>query len=58
MASGDEHVVSGNVLTMKKITAVANDGGERDVVVIQCGVDNNTEIRKLLIQIVKAHEEG
>jgi hypothetical protein len=58
MVSGGSHVISGNVLTMKKISAIANDGGSRYVVVIQCGVDNNTEIRKLLIQIVKAYEEG
>jgi hypothetical protein len=58
MVSGDSHAISGNVLTMKRISAVANDGGSRYVVVIQCSVDNNTEIRKLLIQIVKAYEEG
>lgn len=58
MVSGDNHVISGNVLTLKKITAGSNDGGSRYVVVIQCGVDNNTEIRKLLIQVVKPYEEG
>jgi hypothetical protein len=58
MVSGDEHLVSGNVLTMKKITAIANDGGSRYVAAIQCTVDNNVEIRKLLIQIVKPYEEG
>ena len=58
MISGDSHVVSGNVLTMKKITAVANHGGSRYVVVIQCTVDSNTEIRKLLIQIVDPSDEG
>lgn len=58
MVSGDSHVISGNVLTMKKITTGANDGGSRYVVVIQCGVDNNTEIRKLLVQVVKASDEG
>jgi hypothetical protein len=58
MVSGDSHSVSGNVLTMKKITAGNNDGGSRYVVVIQSTVDQNTEIRKLLIQVVKADEEG
>ena len=58
MVSGDSHTVSGNVLTMKKITAGGSDGGANYVVVVQCGVDNNTEIRKLLVQVVKASEEG
>ena len=58
MVSGDSHTVSGNVLTMKKITAGNNDGGANYVVVVQCGVDNNTEIRKLLVHVVKASEEG
>lgn len=58
MVSGDSHLVSGNVLTMKKITAGSNDGGARYVIVIQCDVDNNTEIRKLLVQVVKASDEG
>ena len=58
MVSGDSHTISGNVLTIKKITAGNSDGGLNYVVVIQCGVDNNTEKRKLLVQIVKASEEG
>ena len=58
MISGDSNVISGNVLTCKKITALTDDGGSRYVVVIQCDVDNNTEIRKLLIQIVKPSDEG
>ena len=58
MVSGDAHVISGNVLTMKKITAGASDGGARYVVVVECGVDNNTERRKLLIQVAKAEAES
>jgi hypothetical protein len=58
MGSGDEHTISGNVLTLKKLTARANDGGSRYVVVIEALVDGNVERRKLLVQVVKAHAEG
>lgn len=58
MISGDSNVISGNVLTCKKITALEDDGGSRYVLVAQCAVDNNTEIRKCLIQIVKPGDEG
>lgn len=58
MVSGDSHTISGNVMTMKKITAGNNDGGLNYVVVVQCGVDNNIEKRKFLVQVVKACEEG
>jgi hypothetical protein len=54
MASGDSHSVSGNVQTLKAITAGAQDGGEEYVVVIQAEVDGNTERRKLVIEILKA----
>lgn len=57
MVSGDEFVISNNVVTLKKITAGENDGGATYVVAICCTVDSNTEIRKLLIHIVKANSE-
>lgn len=57
MVSGGSHVVSGNVVTLKKITAQDNDGGNQYVVVVECGVDNNTERRKFLVQVVKASQE-
>lgn len=52
MISGDSNAVSGNVLTMKKITAVDGHGGSKYVVVAKCTVDNNTEIRKVEIEIL------
>ena len=56
MASGS-HSVSGNVQTLKPITAIAGDGGSIYVVDIQVVVDGlNTEIRKLLINILKDKE--
>lgn len=56
--SGDSHVVSGNqVVTLKKLTALGQDAGSSYVVTIQCGVDNNTEIRKLRINVVKNSDE-
>jgi hypothetical protein len=58
LVSGDEHVVSGNVVTLKKITARAGDGGSQYVVSISCDVDRNIEIRKLLIQVVKPGSES
>ncbi len=58
MASGDDFVVSNNVVTLKEITAGDNDGGASYVAAIRCTVDNNVEIRKLLIHIVKACSEN
>jgi len=58
MVSGDDYVISNNVVTLKKITAGSNDGGACYVVAIGCTVDNNAEIRKLLIRIVKANSEN
>ncbi|MBT3239369.1 MAG: hypothetical protein HON98_02575 [Chloroflexi bacterium] len=57
MVSGDSHVVSGNVVTLKKITAQNNDGGNQYVVVVECGVDNNIERRKFLVQVVGGSAE-
>ncbi len=57
MISGDSHLVSNNVVTLKKITAGASDGGSRYVVVVQATVDSKVEKRKLLIQVVKAGSE-
>ena len=57
MISGDSHVVSGNVVTLKKITAASGDGGNRYVVVVECVVDSNTERRKLLVHVVKPGSE-
>jgi hypothetical protein len=58
MVSGDSDSASGNVQTLKRITARSGDGGERYVVEICANVDNNIEKRKLLIQIVKPGDEG
>jgi hypothetical protein len=58
MVSGDDYVISNNVVTLKKITAGSSDGGSTYVVAIGCTVDSNTEIRKLLIRIVKANSEN
>ena len=58
MGGEDDYIVSNNVVTLKKITAGCNDGGASYVAAIRCTVDNNTEIRKLLIYIVKANSEN
>lgn len=58
MAGAGEHVINGNVLTLKKLTAGANDGGARYVVVAEADVDGNREKRKLLVKIVKLSAEG
>jgi hypothetical protein len=57
MEGDDEHVINGNVLTLKKLTAGANDGGARYVVVAEADVDGNREKRKLLVRIVKLSAE-
>ena len=53
MISKDSQVVDVGVLTMKKITALARDGGCRYIAVINADVDGIPEIRKLEIQVVK-----
>ncbi len=57
MDAGDEHVINGNVLTLKKLRARSTDGGASYVVVVEADVDNNLERRKLLIRIVRAGAE-
>ena len=57
MDAGDEHVINGNVLTLKKLRARLGDGGARYVLVVEADVDNNRERRKLLIHVVKAGAE-
>jgi len=58
LVSEDDYVISGNVLTLRRITAGESDGGSRYVVVIEAVVDGNTERRKLLIEVVRASAEG
>jgi hypothetical protein len=58
MISGDSDSASGNIQTLKRITARDGDGDSRYVVEIGAKVDNNTEKRKLLIQIVRPGDEG
>ncbi|MCB2178543.1 hypothetical protein KQH61_03920 [bacterium] len=43
---------NGSVVTLKTITAQANDGGSVYVVVVQANVDGNVEKRKFLIRVV------
>lgn len=58
MNADDEHVISGNVLTLKKLRARETDGGARYVMVIEANVNSNTERRKLLIHIIRAESEA
>ena len=58
MISGDSDETSGNIQTLKKITARSGDGGSRYVVEVGALVDNNAEKRKFLIQIVRPGDEG
>jgi hypothetical protein len=58
MEGDDDHVINGNVLTLKKLTAGATDGGARYVLVVKAEVDGNLEKRKLLVQVVKAAAES
>lgn len=53
----DENVISGNVLTLKRILARQTDGGARYVVLIEALINGNKERRKLLIQIADADQE-
>jgi len=50
MPSGS-HLVSGNVVTLKPINAIAGDGGQKYVVAIAATVDGNSEIRKVQVNI-------
>jgi hypothetical protein len=58
MTSGDADTVSGNIQTLKRITALNGDGGSRYVVEVSATVDNNLEKRKLLIQVIRPGDEG
>ena len=53
----DDNVISGSVLTLKRILARLSDGGARYIVLVEAIVNGNTERRKLLIQIVNADLE-
>jgi hypothetical protein len=57
MDAGDEHVINGNVLTLKKLRARDTDGGARYVLMVAADVDGNRERRKLLIYIARAGAE-
>ncbi len=48
---------SGNVQTLEPITAQDGDGGKVYVVAIKATVDGNTEIRKLMIDIIEDDSE-
>lgn len=56
LISGDAHSVSGNVLTLKKLTAGAQDGGTRYILAIAADVDSNHEVRKLLVDVLRADD--
>ncbi len=58
MDAGDEHVITGSVLTLKKLRARSGDGGSRYVLVVAAEVDGNLELRKLLIHIARAGAES
>ena len=58
MASGS-HSVSGNVQTLKELTAIAGDGGKRYIVIIEAVIDSgNVERRKLIVNIIKDESEA
>src|SRR3990172_1421494 len=57
-AAGDEHVITGSVLTLKKLRARSGDGAARYVLVVEAEVDGNLERRKLLIHIARASAES
>ena len=56
MIAFDDFEISGNILIMRKISALLHDGGTEYVVIIQCGVDTNIERRKLVIEVIKANK--
>lgn len=57
MEAGDEHIINGSVLTLKRLRARITDGGARYVVVVEASVDGNRQRRKLLVHVVKAGAE-
>ena len=57
MDAGDEIIINGNVLTLKKLRARSADGGARYILVVEALVDGNRERRKLLIHIARAAHE-
>lgn len=58
MVNGDSDTASGNVQTIRRISAQSGDGGGCYVVEICANVDNNIEKRKLLLHIIKPGDEG
>jgi hypothetical protein len=58
MDAGDEHVITGAVLTLKMLRARSGDGGARYVLVVEAEVDGNLERRKLLIHVARASSES
>ncbi|MCW5874163.1 MAG: hypothetical protein KIS88_05905 [Anaerolineales bacterium] len=57
MDAGDAHIITGSVLTLKKLRALDADGGASYVVMIAAVVDGNQERRKLLVQVVSPSAE-
>jgi len=57
MDAGDAHIITGSVLTLKKLRALDADGGARYVVLIGAMVDGNQERRKLLVQVAAPSAE-
>ena len=57
MDASDEHIINGNVLTLKNLRARSTDGGARYILVVEALVDGNRERRKLLIHIARAAHE-
>ena len=55
MASGS-HSVSGNIQTLKAITARTTEQGGSYVITIECTVDGNTERRKFELRVLSASE--
>jgi len=54
--SGDSFIITNNVVTLKAITALSKDADDVYIVAIQNTVDGNTEIRKLIINIISQKE--
>ncbi|MCW5878286.1 MAG: hypothetical protein KIS80_05410 [Anaerolineales bacterium] len=57
MDAADQHLVNGNVQTLKRLRARPQDGGARYVLLVQAEVDGNLERRKLLVHVARAGEE-
>ncbi|MBW2559124.1 MAG: hypothetical protein JRD69_09900 [Deltaproteobacteria bacterium] len=45
---------SGNIITLPEIVFGSNDGGTDYVIVITCIADGNTDVRKFIVNVVKA----